>query len=96
MLSRGQRKELKSWGTATLRSHLASYPGTGPGASIPGFKAGDITRSDITDWLVERTKIEQRQQTAILVSAIIAAVASVLAVVIGIIVIGIIALLPTR
>ena len=41
-----------------------------------------------TDWLIERTKIEQRQQTAILVSAIIAGVASVLAVVIGIITLG--------
>jgi hypothetical protein len=85
VLSREQRKELKSWGTATLWSHLASYPGTGAGASIPGFKSGEMTRSDITDWLIERTKVEQRQQTAILVSAMVAGVASVLAVVIGII-----------
>jgi hypothetical protein len=85
VLNHEQRKELKSWGTATLRSHLASYPSTGPGASIPGFKSGEMTRSDITDWLIERTKIEQRQQTAILVSAIVAGVASVLAIVIGLI-----------
>ena len=85
MLSNEQRKELKSWGTATLRAHLASYPITGAGASIPGFKSGEMTRGDITDWLIERTKVEQRQQTAILVSAIVAGVASVLAVVIGII-----------
>jgi hypothetical protein len=85
LLSREQRKELKSWGAATLRSHLASYPGASPGASIPGFKSGEMTRSDITDWLIERTKIEQRQQTAILISAIVAGVASVLAVVVGII-----------
>ena len=85
MLTPEQRKELKSWGSATLRAHLTSYPSSGPGASIPGFKSGEMTRSDITDWLVERTKPEQRQQTAILVSALVAGVASVLAVVIGVI-----------
>ncbi len=83
MLSREQRNELKSWGTATVRFHLASFPGTGAGASIPGFKSGEMTRSDITDWLIERTKIEQWQQTAILVSAIIAGAASVVGAVIG-------------
>jgi ABC-type spermidine/putrescine transport system permease subunit II len=44
-----------------------------------------MTRSDITDWLIERTKAEQRQQAAILISAIVAAVASAVAVVIGVI-----------
>jgi len=85
VLTKEQRKELKSWGTATLRSHLSSYPGTGAGASLPGFKSGEMTRSDITDWLIERTKIEGWQQVAILISAIIAAVASVLGVVIALI-----------
>jgi hypothetical protein len=41
-----------------------------------------MTRGDITDWLIERSKIEQRQQNAILFSAIVAGVASVLGVII--------------
>jgi hypothetical protein len=41
VLSREQRKELKSWGTATVRAHLTSYPYSGAGASIPGFKSGE-------------------------------------------------------
>jgi hypothetical protein len=85
MLSDAHRKELKSWGTATVRAHLSSYPGIGGPASVPGFKSGEMTRSDITDWLIERTKAEQRQQAAILISAIVAAVASAVAVVIGVI-----------
>ena len=87
MLTDKQRKELETWGTATVRSHLSSFPGTGAGASIPGFKSGDMTRIDITDWLIKKTKAEQRQQTAILVSAIIAGV-GLAAVVVGIVAIA--------
>jgi hypothetical protein len=85
MLTDEQPKELESWGAATVRAHLAAYPKTGTGASILGFKTGEMTRSDITDWLAEQAKVERRQQTTILVSAIVAAVASVLAVGIGIV-----------
>jgi len=64
---------------------LTSYPYSGAGASIPGFKSGEMTRGDITDWLIERSKIEQRQQTTILVSAIVAGLASVLGVIIALV-----------
>lgn len=84
MLTDAQRKELETWGSATVRAHLSSFPGTGAGAAIPGFKSGEMTRSDITDWLIQRTKIEQWQQSAILVSAIVAGLASIAAVVVGI------------
>ena len=60
MLTNKQREELETWGASTVRSHLAGFP-FGAGASITGFKSGDITRSDITDWLIAKTKLEQRQ-----------------------------------
>jgi hypothetical protein len=84
MLTDDQRKELEGWGAPTVRAHISGFP-FGAGAAISGFKCGHITRSDITDWLVEKTKDETNQQAAILRWAKIAGVASTVAVAVAII-----------
>jgi hypothetical protein len=52
-LSSEQRAELESLAPATVRIMLIQG-GPGRGASIPGFKCGEITKGDIDDWLVEK------------------------------------------
>jgi hypothetical protein len=48
-----QRAELDTLLPATVRVKLLQG-GPGRGASISGFKCGDITRGDIEDWLAEK------------------------------------------
>lgn len=64
MLTDIQRAELENNGLASIRLKLAAYSGghTGPGSAIGGFRCGDITRSDIDDWLIEKTAEETKQQ----------------------------------
>jgi hypothetical protein len=52
-LTGAQRTELDKLATATVRVKLLQG-GPGRGASISGFKCGDITRGDIEDWLAEK------------------------------------------
>jgi hypothetical protein len=80
MLTPEQRAELEEHGPQSIRFRLIQY-GVGRGASIPGFKCGDITRGDIEDWLAEKTKIEVAQQVATLRWAMIAGWAGVLSVI---------------
>jgi hypothetical protein len=65
MLTPEQRAELEEHGAASIRFKLTQY-GAGRGASIRGFKCGDITRGDIEDWLAGKSKEETAQQSAIL------------------------------
>ena len=48
-LTTEQRKELETHGAMSIRFKLTQY-GAGRGASISGFKCGDITRGDIEDY----------------------------------------------
>jgi F0F1-type ATP synthase membrane subunit c/vacuolar-type H+-ATPase subunit K len=84
MLRPEQRAELEQWGAATVRAHLGGFA-LGAGADIAGFKSGNITRSDITDWLAEKSKKEESKQAAVLLWAKIAAIASIIGVVVGIV-----------
>jgi hypothetical protein len=77
MLTPEQRAELEEHGPQSIRFKLIQY-GTGRGASIPGFRCGDITRGDIEDWLIEKTTIEAAQQTATLRWAMIAGWAGII------------------
>ena len=65
MLTAEQRAELEEHGAANIRFKLTQY-GAGRGASISGFKCGDITRGDIEDWLAGKSREETAQQSAIL------------------------------
>jgi hypothetical protein len=53
MLTDEQRAELETLAPAMVRLKLLQG-GAGRGASIPGFKCGDITRGYIEDWLAEK------------------------------------------
>jgi hypothetical protein len=52
-LSSEQRAELETLAPAMVRLKLLQG-GAGRGASIAGFKCGDITRGFIEDWLAEK------------------------------------------
>jgi hypothetical protein len=80
MLTTEQRAELEHHGAVSIRFKLTQY-GSGPGASIGGFKCGDITRVDIEDWLAEKSAEETAQQSAILRWARIAGWAGIVSVV---------------
>jgi hypothetical protein len=84
MLTEIQRDELESLGPATVRTKLI-HSGAGRGASVAGFKCGDITRGYIEDWLVEKHHEESTIQTETLRWAKIAGWASIVAVIVGVI-----------
>jgi hypothetical protein len=80
MLTPEQRAELEHLGAAYIRLKLTQYA-VGPGASLSGFRCGDITRGDIEDWLAEKSAEETAQQSAILRWAMIAGVAGIVSVI---------------
>jgi hypothetical protein len=80
MLSNEQRAELEALGAATVRLKLTQY-GAGRGASISGFKCGDITRGNIEDWLVEKNAEEMTLQRGTLRWAKIAGWAGIISVI---------------
>jgi hypothetical protein len=53
LLTDEQRAELESHDPATVRTKLIQA-GPGRGASVSGFKTGELTRGDVEDWLVEK------------------------------------------
>jgi hypothetical protein len=65
VLTPEQRAELEEHGAASIRFKLIQH-GAGRGASISGFKCGDITRGDIEDWLAKKSREESTQQSATL------------------------------
>jgi hypothetical protein len=79
-LTPAQRAELEESGPATIRLKLTQY-GAGRGASISGFKCGDITRGDIEDWLVEKNSEETALQQGTLRWAKIAGVAGIISII---------------
>jgi hypothetical protein len=80
MLSNEQRAELEALGAATVRLKLTQY-GAGRGASISGFKCGDITRGNIEDWLVEKNAEETALQRGTLRWAKLAGWAGIISVI---------------
>jgi hypothetical protein len=80
VLTPEQRAELEDHGACNIRFKLPQH-GAGRGASISGFKCGDITRGDIEDWLAEKSKEEAAQQSSILLWAQIAGWAGIASVV---------------
>jgi hypothetical protein len=84
VLALDQRKELDNLGAASIRLKLTQYGG-GRGASIGGFKCGDITRGDIEDWLVEKNAEETALQRGTLRWAKIAGWAGIISIVLTII-----------
>jgi hypothetical protein len=56
-LSNKERDELEALRPATVRIMLVKG-GPGRGASIPGFKCGEISKVDIDDWLIEKDKAQ--------------------------------------
>jgi hypothetical protein len=86
MLTPEQRAELEEHGPQSIRFKLMQH-GAGRGASIPGFRCENITRGDIEDWLIGKTRIEAAQQAATLRWAMIAGwagIASVILTAVGI------------
>jgi hypothetical protein len=82
MLTDEQRKELEAHGAMSIRFKLMQH-GAGRGASMSGFKCGDIIRGDIEDWLMEQSKTEAEQQSATLRWARIAGWAGIIGVVLA-------------
>jgi hypothetical protein len=82
MLTAEQRAELEEQGPQNIRFKLASYGG-GRGAAIGGFRCGDITRSEIEDWLAEKYQMEAAQQRSILRWARIAGWAGIVSVILA-------------
>ena len=81
-LNNEQRAELEDLAPDTVRLMLLQG-GAGRGASISGFKCGDITRGDINDWLIDKNIEEVALQRAILRWAKIAGCTGILGVIIG-------------
>jgi hypothetical protein len=79
-LTAAQRAELESRGSATVRLKL-SQSGPGRGASVSGFKCGDITRGDIEDWLDEKNIEEVALQQGTLRWAKIAGWAGIISII---------------
>jgi hypothetical protein len=84
LLTPDQRKELEDWGAPSIRHKLAQW-GAGRGASIDGFKCGDITRGDIEDWLVEKNIEETALQQGTLRWAKIAGWAGIISIIVTVI-----------
>jgi hypothetical protein len=65
-LSETDRAELNRLGIDNVRLKLA-YAGPGPGSLVPGLGPGyGMTRSDVEDWLAERSRADAKQQSDIL------------------------------
>jgi hypothetical protein len=84
MLDQNQRAELEALGAPNVRMKLGAV-GHGRGASIPGFKCGDITRGDIEDWLAEKYVAEVDVQKSTLRWAKIAGWAGIAGVGVGVV-----------
>ena len=82
MLTRAQKDELEQQGPQNIRFKLASYGG-GRGASIGGFRRGDINRGEIEDWLSEKYQREAAQQCATLRWAQLATFAGIVSVIVS-------------
>jgi hypothetical protein len=77
-----QRSELEALAPATVRLMLLQG---GRGASISGFKCGDITKGDIDDWLIEKNVEEAAIQLGTLRWAKIAGFAGIVSAVVTVI-----------
>jgi len=65
-LSETDRAELNRLGIDNVRLKLA-YAGPGPGSVVPGLGTGfGLTRSDVENWLAERSRADAKQQSDIL------------------------------
>jgi len=62
-----QRKELEALGPENVRTRL--IPGTGPAASVGGFKTGNMDRGDIEDWLGEKHASKVQFDRVVLLAA---------------------------
>ena len=88
MLTAEQRDELEAHGPSTVRTKLLQS-GPGRGASVSGFKCGDLTRGDVEDWLSEKHLEETNLQNDTLRWARIAGWAGIASVLVGLFAIGV-------
>ena len=84
-LTNEQRSELEALAPATIYIKLLQG-GAGRGASISGFKCGDITRGDIEDLLIEKNIEEVALQQSTLRWAKIAGWAGIAGVIVTVII----------
>jgi hypothetical protein len=77
-----ERQALEQAGVRVVALKLM-MAGPGLGAAVRGFSCGDITRSDVEDWLAARTLGEEKQQSHILRRAKIAGIAGIVGAVIA-------------
>jgi hypothetical protein len=91
MLTPEQRAELDSHSPSSIQFKLLQA-GPGRGASVSGFKCGEITRGDIEDWLVDQNVLQRSRDrnlffysqwtfyitAATLIAAVIGVVATIL------------------
>lgn len=80
-----QRAELEALGPETVRLKLLQA-GADRGASVQGFDTGTyraLTRSDVEDWLAEKSAQEATERKQTLRWAIIAGRASIAGIIIG-------------
>lgn len=86
MLTDEQRKELEALGARYVGTKI-STSGAGRGASIGGFKCGEMTRGEIEDWLVEKNSEESKLNRTVLFWERVAGVGAIIVIIL--IVIGI-------
>jgi hypothetical protein len=84
LLTDEQRAELESHDPATVRTKLIQA-GPGRGASVSGFKTGELTRGDVEDWLVEKHIEQVRVQDSTLRWAKIAGWAGIASAIVGLV-----------
>ena len=82
-LTNEQRVELDKFGSANVRMKLAPV-GPGRGAIVHGFENGLLTRGDVEDWLAQKNLEETTERQRTLRWAIIAGVAAIAGVLVGI------------
>lgn len=88
MLTDEQRAELEALGPETVRTKLIQG-GPGYGATLAGFKTGNLTRGDVDAWLAEKRIEEAAIQKSTLRWAKIAGWAGIAGAIIGIVAIGV-------
>jgi hypothetical protein len=83
VLTDQQRADLDKEGVSNVRG-LLMHAGRGWGALVQGFRCGDLTRGDVADWLAEKDAEDVRVRDSTLLLAKIAAIGTVVSVIVGI------------
>jgi hypothetical protein len=85
MLTDDQRAALEKAGTALVAMILSQVQGAGPDAPIAGFQCKPPQKRDVEDWLAAKSKEEKAQQSGVYRWAVIAGLAGIAGVILGLV-----------